>query len=174
MRPTKKITLSAIVTALGVVMMTLGAVFELFDLSVCAIASLFVAFVYIEIGSPYTVLVWLCTSLLTFLFFPSSVIWAEYLVVFGIYPIVKGYIEKSRRPFWWPLKLLFANAVIIILIFLVKFITGVPFFSVDTPWIKVGIYLLLNAAFILYDIFMTVLIRYYMRALRPRFKTFLK
>ena len=47
MRQTKKITLSAMLTALGTVLMVLGAFIDVIDLSVCALASLLVVFVYI-------------------------------------------------------------------------------------------------------------------------------
>ena len=51
MRTTKKITLCAMACALGTVIMLLGAVIETLDLTVCAMASLLVVFVYLEIGS---------------------------------------------------------------------------------------------------------------------------
>ena len=174
MRHTKKFTLSALIVALSVVVMALGALFELFDLSVCALASLFVAFTYIEIGSPYTFLVWICTSLIVFLFFPGSFVWLEYFVLFGIYPTIKGYIERLSPKIWWPVKLLFGNAVILVLIFGFKLITGLPFFDVDSKLIIGGLYLILNIAFVMYDIFLSVLIRFYMTRLRARFKRFLK
>ena len=174
MRQTKKFTLSALIVALSVVVMALGALFELFDLSVCALASLFVAFVYIEIGSPYTFAVWLCTSLIVFLFFPGSFVWLEYLALFGIYPILKGYIERLSPKIWWPVKLLFGNAVILLLIFGFKLITGMPFFEAESKLIIAGLYLILNVAFAMYDIFLSVLIRFYLTRLRARFKRFLK
>ncbi len=174
MKNTKKITLSAMMTALGVLIMSLGAVLEVMDLSACALASLFVAFVYIEIGSPFTWLVWICTSLLTFLFFPGSALWFEYLIVFGLYPILKGYIERLPRKIWWLVKIIFGNIVIVALIFGFNYITGAPLFATDKKIIVAGLYLLLNVCFVLYDIFLTVLVRYYMDKLHPRFKRFLK
>ena len=174
MRKTKKTTLSAMIVALSVAVMALGAVFEVMDLSVCALASLFVAFVFIEVGSPYTFLVWICTSIITFIFFPASMVSLEYLLIFGIYPTLKGYIERLNRKLWWLLKLIYANAVILALIFLSKLITGLPFFETDSKLIIAGLYIVLNVAFVLYDIFLTVLIRFYMSRLRARFKKFLK
>ena len=162
------------IIALSTVLMVLGAMVDVLDLSVCALASLFVAFVYIEIGSPYTFCVWLATSLLTFVFFPGSIIWLEYLLVFGIYPILKAYIEKLPRKVWIILKLAYANLIFIALIFLVELILKVPFFGFDNLWIKVGVYALLNVAFFAYDIFITVLLRFYFERLRNRFKHLLK
>ena len=90
MKHTKKLTLSAMIVALGTVFMVLGAIVEVFDLTAVALASALVAFVYIELGSPYTWLVWLCTTFTTFIVFQSSQMWFMYLVLFGIYPILKG------------------------------------------------------------------------------------
>ena len=70
MSQTKKLALSATLTALGTVFMVLGGFIEVLDLTVCALASLLVAFVYIEIGAPYYWLVWICTSLCSALLFP--------------------------------------------------------------------------------------------------------
>ncbi len=175
MRKTKKITLSALLVALGVTLMALGAVFEILDLTVCAVVSLLVVFVYIELGSPYTWLVWICTSIITAIIFPGSILWVEYLLVFGIYPILKAYIEKAPRIFWWPVKLLFINAVIWALFCVVEFIFMTPFFEEgsNTLW-KIGIYALINVAFIVYDLFVTVMVRLYFERFRKRFKRFLK
>ena len=174
MRHTKKITLSAILVALGVAIMALGAVFDVLDLSVSALASLIVVFVYLEIGSPYTWLVWLCTSLITALVFPGSILWVEYLLVFGIYPILKAYIERAPRFLWWILKLLFFNFVIWALFFVVEFIFGLPFFEDGGLIWKALLYLLMNAAFIVYDLFITIMVRVYYERFRKRFKRFLK
>jgi hypothetical protein len=89
--------------------MVLGAVFEAFDLTAAALAAVLVTFVYIELGSPYTWLVWLCTTLTTFLFYQHSPMWFFYFILFGIYPILKGYIERLPRIAWWVLKLIYGN-----------------------------------------------------------------
>ncbi len=174
MRKTKKITLSALLVALGVAFMALGAVFEILDLTVCALVSLLVVFVYLELGSPYTWLVWICTSLITAIIFPGSILWVEYLLVFGIYPILKAYIERAPRILWWPIKLVFINAVIWSLFLVVEFIFGVPFFDMDGTLWKVITYLLINFAFIVYDMFITIMVRLYYEKFRKRFKRFLK
>ena len=174
MRQTKKITVSAITVALSVVFMVLGALFSIVDLTVCALASLLVAFIYIEIGSPYTFLVWICTSLCTALLFPGSAVWVEYLLIFGIYPILKAYIERLPRVFWIFLKLLYINAAIWIFVILSELITGIKFFDGVGFLINAALYVLMNIAFVAYDLFMTVLIRFYLIKLQPIFKRFLK
>ena len=161
-------------TALGTVLMIFGAVFDIFDLTACALVSLTVVFAYLEIGSPYTWLIWLCTSLATALMFPGSMIWVEYLLVFGVYPILKAYIERLPRWAWFPVKLVLINAIIWALIFLVDAIFGTPLLDADTSVMKVVLYVLINVAFISYDMFITVMVRLYIHKYRPKFSKFLK
>lgn len=181
MKETKKLTLSAMIVALGTVFMVLGAVIEVFDLTAVALASVLVAFVYIELGSPYTWLVWVCTTLTTFLLYQHSAMWFIYLVLFGIYPILKGYIERLKRPFWWPIKILFGNAAFVAMLFGIKLITGLPFIDVEETFLGISgtalyitTWVLLNVAFIAYDFFVTVMVRFYIVKLRPKFKKILK
>lgn len=181
MKQTKKLTLSAMVVALGTVFMVIGAVIEVFDLTAVALASVLVAFVYIEIGSPYTWLVWLCTTLATFLFYQHSPMWLIYLVLFGIYPILKGYIEKLPKVFWWPIKIVFGNVACVLMVLGIKLITGMPFIAADESFfgitgatLYVIVWILLNVAFIAYDFFIGVMVRYYLEKLRPRFRNLLK
>ena len=84
--------------ALSTAIMLLGAVIEVLDLSVCAIASLLVVFIYLEIGSYYPWLVWICTTLATALIYPGSAIWVEYALIFGLYPLIKALDETAREP----------------------------------------------------------------------------
>ena len=181
MRQTKKLTLSAMTVALGTVFMVLGAIFEVFDLTAVALASVLVAFVYIELGSPYTWLVWLCTSFTTFIFYQHSPMWFIYLVLFGIFPILKGYIERLPKVFWWPIKIVFGNVSFVLMLFGIQLLTGLPFidptetfFGIEGTALYIVTWVLLNVALIAYDFFLTVMIRYYMTKLRQKFKKILK
>jgi hypothetical protein len=171
MKQTKKLTISAMVVALGTVFMLLGAVIEVFDLTAVALASVLVAFVYIEIGSPYTWLVWICTTLCTFLFYQHSPMWFIYLVLFGVYPILKGYIERLKHALWLPLKLVFGNIAMLAIFFGTTFVLGLPMdtelFGLPKETVYVILLVLANIAFFLYDKFLTVLVRFYMVKLHP-------
>ena len=159
--------------ALGTAFMLLGAVIEVFDLSVCAIASMLVVFVYIEIGSYYPWLVWICTSIATALIYPASLMWVEYLLVFGIYPLMKAYIERLPRWTWLIVKLAYINAVIWGLFFISERL-GIPFFGEETKLLIIITYVLMNVAFVSYDIFIVIMLRVYYEKLRPRFAKLLK
>ncbi len=174
MRQTKKITLCALLVALGAAIMIVGAVIEVLDLVVCVFASMLVVFVYLEIGAPYTYLVWICTSLATALLYPGSIIWIEYFLVFGIYPMLKGFIEKLPHSAWIILKMVFINAIVAALLFIVEGIFGIPFFGEELLIMKIATWVLINVAFIVYDRFITVMVRVYSEKIRPKIAKLLK
>ena len=174
MRSTKKLTLSGVLVALGAVLMVLGGFVEVLDLTVCALVSLIVVFVCIEIGTPYTFLVWLATSLATFLLSPGKTLWLLYLLIFGIYPILKGYIERLKRPLWLILKLVFINAVLLTLSFLFEIIFSVPLVVLPSKLATAAVYLVMNIAFAAYDKFISVMVRIYFGKFRNRIKHLLK
>lgn len=183
MKQNKKITFSAMSIALGVLFMTLGAFVEVLDLTASALCSCLMAFVFIEIGARYAIAVWLGTSILGFVFFPHSLVWVTFLLIFGIFPILKAYIEKTKRPFWIPLKLVFFAASAVVLILVSELLLGIPFFGdtlnipffEENTWIfKLIVYLFLVAALFVYDIFMTVMIRFYFSNIRKRIQSLLK
>ncbi len=174
MRTTKKLTLSSVMVALGAVIMALGAMVEVLDLSVCALASLIVVFIYLEVGSPYTWLTWLTTSLITFLIFPGKPIWLNYFLIFGVYPLLKAYIEKLPKAVWLIVKLAYANAVIWVMFFLMELIFGMPLFEKDIFWLKAVLYVVMNVAFVAYDLFITVFVKIYFVKIRPKIASMLK
>ena len=181
MRNTKKLTLSAILTALSVAFMALGAVVPTLVLTVSALSSLVIVFIYIEIGSPYTYLVWLAATLLSAVVYPGSILWLEYLLVFGIYPLLKAYIEKTPRWLWLILKLLFANFAFFLLMMLYELIFKLPFFDMSESFFGLTgsvlipiIVALINIAFIAYDMFLTVSVKIYLLKYRQKFKHLLK
>ncbi|MBQ2876652.1 MAG: hypothetical protein IJE25_06555 [Clostridia bacterium] len=175
MKQTKKLAISAMLVALSATLMSAGAMLEVADLAACAIASLFVVLAYIELHSPYTWLVWLASSVVTALMFFGSPVWSEYFLFFGLYPIIKAYIERAPRPLWWVLKIAFINAVVWVLILLVDGVLGIPVIEMEGSLIfLVGIYLLVNVAFVVYDLFLTAMIRAYMLKWRKHFARFFK
>ena len=175
MSQTKKITLSALMVALGAAVMILGAVIEVLDLTVCAFSSMLVVFIYLEIGSYYPWLVWICTTLTTALLYPGSIIWIEYFLVFGIYPLIKAYIERLPKWSWIIVKLVYINVVVLSIFAVSELLLGIPFFEDGLGrGMKIFTWALLNVAFVAYDFFISTMVRFYYAKLRPRFKKFLK
>ena len=174
MKQTKKITLSAACIALGVLFMALGAFVEVLDLTVAALSSCLMAFVFIEIGDKYAFGVWLGTSILGAIFFTHSLVWVTYFLICGIYPILKAYIEKLPKWSWLIVKLAYINAMVWALFFISEKLLGIPFFGEEGIVMQIILYVLLNVAFVAYDLFITVMVRFYYVKLRSRFKKLLK
>ena len=160
-------------TALGAALMALGAVIDTIDMSLAAIASFLIVIILIEIGSPYTWLVWITTSLVTFLLFPSSTVWVMYFV-FGAFPILKHYIERLRRIYWLILKLLYVNASIVGLMFFIEAFFGLPLFDTENQILRLVLYVILNIAFLAYDRILTLVARIYIYKYRQRFRHLFK
>ena len=98
----------------------------------------------------------------------------EYIFLGGIYPILKAYIERLPTWSWWPVKLLYINAVVAALAFGMEKLLGIPFFEEEGGWMIAAFWILLNVAFVMYDIFLRTLIRVYMVKYRERFSKLLK
>jgi hypothetical protein len=179
MKSTKKLTLSSVTVALGVALMMIGAVFEPLDLASACISSVLVAFIYIEIGAPYTWLVWIATSLITAIVYPASGMWVMYLFLFGLYPMVKGYIERAPRTLWWILKIAFYMISASALGCTLSFLLGIPliegeFFGLKREILLALLYAFGALAFVMYDVFLTAGVKVYYMKLRPKIKNILK
>ena len=109
---TKKLALGAMLSAMGVVMLAIGGLIEVLDLSMAALASFFCIFAVIEMGKGYPVMVYATTGVLAVLIMPQWLSGWFYLLFFGYYPIVKERLERLPRAIAWILKLLVFNAAI--------------------------------------------------------------
>ena len=163
------LTVSAMLCALGVVILGLGAIIEVIDLSVSVIASLLVVYAVIEMGGIYPWMIWLVTSIVAFLLLPLKTPVLFYAMLAGFYPILKEKIEKRcTLLIGWVLKLG-------ILVGSVGSIYAVSYFFI--PQLLVGYnslpYLLAFFAlallcFVLYDVCLTRLITFYFVKLQKR------
>ncbi len=167
----KCLTVSAMLSALGVVLLAIGSVFETLDLSIAVIASIFVVYAVIELGGAYPWMVWLVTSIVSFLLLPikSSVLF--YIFLAGFYPILKEKIERRcpRVPAYL-IKgsiLVLACAAIwsVSYLFFPYLLDGNNSLPYLILLIVVGV-----ITFYLYDYALTMLISFYLKRLHNRLK----
>lgn len=163
---TRRLSLGAMLVSLGTVLLYIGAVTDVLDLSLCAAASLIVVFALIEFGKAYAYTICAATAILSFLILPSKFASLMYLFA-SLYTIFKLYFEKPRRVISWLLKLLYFNAVMILCLLAAKYIFMLPD---DGLAADIVLLLLGNAAFVLYDIAVSRLAVVYVFKLRKRFK----
>lgn len=180
MRHTKKLTLSALSVAFGVLLLYLGTLLSVLDLTAVALAALLVVFAQIELHSPYQFFVAAGTALLAFLLLPDKTPALLYLLFGGIYPIVKGYLERLPRILAVILKIavynLFLGLSLWALFALFGFDPAMYSFGGKLPLLAVYIIggIFLELLLFLYDLALTRLRLYYLYRLRQKILPILK
>ena len=111
---TKKLTLGAILSAMGVALLIIGSFIETLDLTMAALASFFCIFAVIELGGVYPWLIFSVTGVLSVILMPYSMTGWFYLLFFGYYPILKEKLERLKKPLAWILKVLILNVALTI------------------------------------------------------------
>ena len=102
---TRRLTAAALASALGVVLLSLGSLLQVLDLSMAALASFLVVFGVIELGGCYPYLIYAVTAFLGMLLVPIKTAPLVYLAFAGYYPILKAALERYLPRFWgWVVK----------------------------------------------------------------------
>ena len=169
-KQTKYLTVSAMLCALGVILLSLGSLIEVLDMTAAVLASLLCVYAVIEMGRAYPWLIWLVTSSLSLLLLPQKTPALFYALLAGFYPILKEKIEKLSRPISWLLKLavLHLSLGAIALGLWIFFPSALD--TVGTKWMLIALYFVLILCFILYDVALSRMITFYLVKLRYRFR----
>lgn len=163
---TKYLTVSAMVVALGVILLGLGSLINTLDLTVAALASILCVWAVIEMGKTYAWMIWLVTSFLAILLLPRKTPGCFYLFI-GLYPILKERLERLPRAVEWVLKIVIFHAMIA-LCWLVLRIFVPEEAALEFGWLLLATYALALVAFLLYDYALTKLISFYLQKLQKR------
>lgn len=173
MKQTKKVTLAAFLCALTVVILWLGAVTDVLDLSMAVIASLGVVFARLELGRPYPILIWIVSSALGLLLLPQKGAALIYALFGGVYPLVKAGLERLPRVLAWVCKIAVFEAAFWAYVLLAKYVFMLPD-EVYAGWMLALFAALGLFTFVLYDIVLSRLIVFYNLRIRPRIARLLK
>ena len=172
MKRTKKITLSAMFSALGVVILLLASVMQVADIAVSMLASAIVMLALIELGQSFAVMIYLATSFLSLAFLPNKFIAAVYLAFSGLYPILKRFFDRRGRVLSIILKALYFNGALTGALLLAKFVFTLG--EEYTGWYLAVYYVIANIAFWLFDICISRMTLAYMTLWREKFRRFFK
>ena len=181
----KKLTMGALLSAIGVALLSIGGIIQTVDLSAAAIVSFICIFAVIEMGSSYAWMIYAVTGILSAIIMPHNMGAWFFLLFFGYYPILKEKMEKLKKPLSWALKMLLLNVALGIGLLLAAFVMyggQKNFFELVNSIMEtdfgiaatVGIILLVEVTFVIYDIALTRLISYYIFKLRHRFSRYFK
>ena len=169
MKSNIKITaVSAILTALCTALIIVGSLLDILDLTVSAFCSFIIAAAVFEFKcTKYPILIYACTSVLSFIFMPMSSAALYFAVFFGYYPILRKKIVILRKPFSKIVSFALFYASMSVLLFLMT-----RFFGLSKE--PLGIYLLLfvmgTVFFVCYDLILEKFDIIYKYKLRKIFK----
>ena len=165
---TKQLTFCAMFSALGVILLYLGSIIEVVDVSMAVIASLFCVLAVIEYGKGAPWMVFFVTAVLSLLLLPNKSPAVYYAFFFGFYPILKAYFERLDKVRSWIFKEIVFNVCLAVIVVLIK-LFFMP--SVGIPFMLYAIAIVLcEGVFVLYDIALTRLISLYLFRIRPRLR----
>lgn len=156
--------------ALGVILLYLGSLVEVLDISMAVIASLLCVVAVIEYGGGAPWMIYGVTAILSLVLLPNKTPAALYAIFFGFYPVLKEKFEKCNRVMAWVLKEITFNAAMVVVGLVAVFVLLGPDNALVNP-LAIGVAVVLcEIVFVLYDVAMTRLITFYLVTLRSRFK----
>lgn len=166
----------AVLCALAVVMLGLGAVIEIIDITAAALASLVLLPILLCYGAKYAWLSYAVTGVLGVLLMPQSLGAWMFAGLTGFYPIIKQRLDRLPRILGWTVKLLLLTSVLLLYLAIFYFILlggeGSLFDAFlkgfgeegGTPVMAIAVILLSVFTYILFDLLIDrLLILYYLR-----------
>jgi len=163
---TKKIALNGILGALAVISLLLATIMPTNRLSFYALSSFFISVAIVESGIKAGWLFYAATSLLSLIIVPEKLGLIPYVLFFGIYGIVKYYIEKlNKLIIEYVLKFIYFSICLGIAILTVSQLFNTGLIAKMPWWLLV---IALESIFFVYDFVYTLFINYYREKLKPR------
>ena len=154
----KEITLSAALIALTIIILYLNLLLPISTLSILTLASLLVPIALMRGSMKSAILVYVASSIIGFFILPINII-ILYILFFGIYGIVKYYIEKiNKLPLEILIKLIFFN-----IIFFISFFVFKLFIKIEITTLPIWLFwIVAQIVFLVFDYALTLLISFYL------------
>ena len=175
-RATRHMVTSALLCALAVVSLGMGALIELFDLTAAAVAAIVLLPILLCYGTRYALLSYAVTAVLGVILMPQSLGSWMFAALTGYYPLIKKKLDRLPRVLAWTAKMAIVAAVLFAYLGLFYFIAmggegnfldalvlgiGEGEGGVIMAWATVG---LMVFTYVLFDILIDrLLILYYLR-----------
>ncbi|WP_352418440.1 hypothetical protein [Proteiniborus sp.] len=164
----RKIALGGIVTLLSTVSLYLSSILPTNRLFFFALSTFFLSVIIIEDNIKFAGLVYLSSSVLSFIIIPNKTVVIPYILFFGYYAIVKSLIERIN-------KLLIELLIKLMLFNLSTYVTYsiVSKALLGEIIIKLpvwAIFLLMQLAFLIYDYSFSLGIFFYRSRIRPKIR----
>jgi len=161
----KKLTLASIFACLSVVLIMLGNVIELFDLTVCAFCAMLVYVSMIEIKGRFPLLIYLTTSVLSLIIMPLSTATLYYCAFFGYYPILRQKLKKAGKFLGKIVSYAIFNIAMILLFLAFKAVFAL---HNEPPVMYAVLLITANIFFLCFDYALDVFAFIYIKKVRPK------
>ena len=172
-----KSSFGGISAALSLIIMAVFGLFPSMTYAAPVICGIFIAVAVIEFNSKFAFALYLAVSVLSLAIVPNKESAVFYALFFGIYPILKGLIErKTRGAFSWVIKYIIFNIAIVAAYLICSKLLNIPYDEIGA----FGKFTLLflwgsgNAAFLFYDIAFTRIVTLYIYKWQKYIKRLLK
>lgn len=160
----KDITLGGILVALTVITLYLNLIIPINTFAILTISSCYVPIAIMRSNIKLGIFVYIASSVIGFLIIPLDIM-IPFILYFGIFGLVKFYIEKLRNmPLEIILKLVFSNIMLFIGYFIFTSFVG-PIPSKFPLWILL---IVAQIAFIIFDYALTLIITFYISKFHKR------
>ena len=175
MKASYKIALGAVFMALSAIFMMATSVIPIASFAFPAIAGALLIVINVELGRKWALLVYAGVSLLSLFLSSDHTAVVSFIVFFGYYPIVKGIIEKCRKPVLeWVLKMLLFNAAIAVGVLLTILLFGMDILLMEySEFGKAGLGIFILACeviFVVFDVALTRLITMLIYRILPKMR----
>ncbi len=163
----RRLAAASMITALSVALMYVGTLAVVFDLCAVFLGAIGTAFAVIELKGYWPWLIAVACSVICLLILPDKFAAFEYIILGGVYPIVKSYIERAPRVLQWILKIVYFNVLLTGAMLMAQYVL-----NIDEDWavLSVAVYAMSNVTFVVFDIALTVFISAYLTRFRKRMK----
>ncbi len=164
----KRLAVNGILLALVIVTMFAESLLPSFKITLFTLSSFYIAIIIIEYGAINGWIFYLASCLLLMIVIPNKLMLIPYAMFFGIYGIVKFYIERMKKiVIEYVLKVVYFNIFLIPVIIFGSKLLFSNLIDRFPLWLLIAA---LEIAFVLYDYVYTVFIRYYNLSLRKKLK----
>lgn len=150
-----KLAIGGISVALSLVILYLTNVIPINTIAILTIASSVIPITIIKTDIKTSIMVYIITSICSFMFLPITYS-IMYIFIFGVYGIIKSFIERLHNTtIEIILKLVYFNIILTIVYFALPSILGNIEISLLLAFISA------NIAFLIYDYALTIVITYF-------------
>jgi hypothetical protein len=165
----RRIAFGGILTALCVVLIYIAAYMPTGKLGLYSLASVTIAIAVVELDIKLGAAVYAASAMLIFLLTGNINALLLFILFFGSYPLLKYYIEKQRSVIAeMLLKFATFNLLAVFGFFIFKLLFGISPVNLTSfsIWVLLGLILVGQAIFLLYDYVLSRLINYYINRIK--------